>query len=102
MYERHLKRRTVIKATYGDALAILFKGRDHLPKGNIVGSLRNYDLLIYGSLLKCLRFEGHDFFSEGNRSGRTLEVYMCKLFNSVHLSLLLGSLTFYFNLSIQA
>ena len=38
--------RTVIKATCRDALAILFKGLDHLPKGNTVGSSRDYDLLI--------------------------------------------------------
>ena len=68
MYEGHSKGRTVIKATYGDALAILFKGRDHLPKGNTIGSSRDYDLLIYGSLLKRSRFKGHECFSGGNQS----------------------------------
>ena len=34
MFEGHSKRHTVIKATYREALAILFKVLDHLPKGN--------------------------------------------------------------------
>ena len=59
MFEGHLKgNRTVIKATYRDALGILFKGLDHLPKGNIVGSSRDCDLLIQGSLLKFSYFRG--------------------------------------------
>ena len=46
MLEGQSKGPTVIKATYGDALIILFKGLDHLLKGNTVGSSRDYDLLI--------------------------------------------------------
>ena len=69
MFEGQSKGRIVIKETYRDALEILFKGLDHLPKVNTVGSSRDYDLLIYGSLLKRPRFEGHDCFSKGNQSG---------------------------------
>ena len=50
--------RTLIKATYIDALAILFKGLDHLSKGNTEGSSRDYDLLIRGSFLKRPHFRG--------------------------------------------
>ena len=47
---------TVIKEKYGDALAISFKGRDHLPKGNTVGSSRDYDLLIQRVFAKASLF----------------------------------------------
>ena len=40
MFEGHSKGHTIIKATCRDALAILLKGLDHLPKGNTVGSSR--------------------------------------------------------------
>ena len=49
MFEGRLKGRTVVKTTYKDALAILFKGLDHLPKGNcrVIERLWSFDLRVF-------------------------------------------------------
>ena len=77
--------RTVIKATCRDVVEILFKGLDHLSKGNTEGSSRDYDLLIRGSLLKrsCLMTV---LFINGNQSGSILEVRVWKVIQFSYLS----------------
>ena len=72
--------RIVIKATYRYVLVILFKGLDHLAKGNIVGSSMDYDLLIQRDFAKVslLLRDMTVLYSKGDQSGSTLEVYMCR------------------------
>ena len=81
MFEGQLKGTLRSQRQHVETLYQFCLGTRSFTEKETVESSRDYDLLIYRSLLKRPRFVGHDcFFPKATKVGDTLEVYMCKCF----------------------